>query len=200
MNRDLIVKTFRDPPVLNTERLYLRKLLKRDSVDMYEYSKNEVVTEYLLWSPHQSEFYTHRYLSYIQGRYRVGDFYDWAVIWKETGKMIGTCGFTRFNLEANSAEIGYVLNPDFWGKGIAPEAVREVMKFGFTDLALHRIEAKYMAGNTRSRRVMEKVGMTFEGINRESIHVKGRYISVGICSILEHEYREKYKNNGYISR
>lgn len=187
-----MTRTFREPPVLNTRRLYLRKMLKKDSRDMYEYARRHEVTEYLLWDPHESELFTHRYLTYIQSRYRSGDFYDWAVIYRDNDKMIGTCGFTRFNIESNSAEIGYVLNPAYWGIGIAPEAVREILRFGFDYLRLHRIEARFMAGNQRSRRVMEKVGMTFEGINRESMHVKGKYVSVGVCSILQQEYRNLY--------
>jgi len=192
MNHNEIVQIFRDPPILETPRLYLRKMLKKDSADMYEYSKLEEVTKYLLWDPHVSESYTYKYLSYLQSRYRAGDFYDWAVIWRDNNKMIGTCGFTRFNIEANSAEVGYVLNPSYWGLGIAPEAVRAVLNFGFLELGLHRIEAKYMADNIRSRQVMEKVGMTYEGICRDSIHVKGQYVSVGVCAILRNEYIEKY--------
>lgn len=201
MNRDELTRTFRDPPILETGRLYLRKMLKRDCADMYEYAHLPEVTKYLLWDPHENEGFTHRYLSYIQSRYRSGDFYDWAIVYRENNKMIGTCGFTRFNIEANNAEIGYVLNPNYWGIGIAPEAVREVMLFGFEKLCLHRIEARFMSDNLRSRRVMEKVGMTFEGISRESMHVKGKYVSVGVCSILRNEYREKYGyryENGHI--
>ncbi len=192
MTHDDIIRIFREPPVLETRRLVLRKMQKRDSHDMYEYASLRDVTEYLLWEPHESEYYTYRYLSYIQSRYRAGDFHDWAVTVRESGKMIGTCGFTRFNYEANSAEVGYVLNPAYWGYGIAPEAVLNVMRFGFMNLRLNRIEARYMVGNDRSRRVMEKVGMTFEGIARESMHVKGRYVSVGTCAILRREFQEKF--------
>jgi len=192
MNRDNLLKIFREPPILETKRLYLRKMLKSDSEDMYEYSANREVTKYLLWEPHLSETYTRKYLSYLQSRYRAGDFYDWAVVWRRTEKMIGTCGFTRFNFESNSAEVGYVLNPAFWGYGIAPEAVLTVMRFGFVNLGLHRIEAKYMIGNDRSRRVMEKLGMQFEGVARDSMHVKGGFVSVGTCAILRDEFRAIY--------
>ena len=188
MNHDELTRIFRDPPVLETGRLVLRRMLKSDSADMYEYARRQDVTEYLLWEPHASEQYTRRYLSYLQSRYRAGDFYDWALVLRDSGKMIGTCGFTRFMLDANAAEIGYVLNPDWWGKGIAPEAARAALRFGFRELGLHRIEAHYMTGNDRSRRVMEKIGMRFEGVFRESMFVKGKYVSIGICAILEGEY------------
>ena len=192
MNHDELTRIFRDPPELDTPRLTFRKMLKKDSEDMYEYASQRAVTEYLMWSPHDSEAYTRRYLTYLQSRYRTGEFHDWALVYRENGKMIGTCGFTRFNLEANSAEIGYVLNPAYWGMGLAPEAARRILQFGFLELRLHRIEAHYMVGNDRSRRVMDKIGMTFEGIQRESLHVRGHYVSIGVCSILMEEYRELY--------
>lgn len=188
MNHEEITRIFRDPPELGTPRLTLRKLLRQDSGDMYDYASRPEVSEYLLWQPHESEAFTRRYLNYLQSRYRAGDFHDWAVVLRESGRMVGTCGFTRFQYEANAAEIGYVLHPDVWGRGIAPEAARAVMRFGFGELRLHRIEARYILGNDRSRRVMDKLGMQFEGVARESIYVKGKYVSVATCAILEKEF------------
>ena len=102
--------------------------------------------------------------------------------------MVGTCGFTSFNCTSDSAEVGYVLNPEYWGKGIAQEALCRVLNFGFEKLNLNRIEARYMEGNERSRKVMERVGMTYEGTLRQGMLVKGNYIDVGICSILRSEW------------
>ena len=84
----------------------------------------------------------------------------------------------------NSGEIGYVLHPDFWGKGYACEAARCVIDFGFERLGLHRIEARFMMGNEQSLRVMEKLGMRFEGYHADEIFVKGCYKTIGICAIL----------------
>ena len=66
MNREELQRTFRDPPQLQTRRLVLRKMLKTDYRDMYEYASQERVTQYLLWRPHDSEAYTYKYLQYIQ--------------------------------------------------------------------------------------------------------------------------------------
>ncbi len=188
MNKSIIRRIFSDIPTLETERLILRRMQRRDAKDMFEYSKDPEVTKYLLWDPHPNVKYTERYLSYLEGRYRDGLFHDWAVVLRDSGKMIGTCGFTRFYDENDAAECGYVLNPRFWGQGIACEALSAVMKFGFMTLGLHRIECKYMIGNDRSRRVMEKAGMSFEGLLRESILVRNEYKTVGVCAILQNEY------------
>lgn len=190
MRREDICKIFANIPTIKTERLILRKIKGDDVEDMYEYSCDARVTEYLTWSPHPDKIYTLEYISYLQSRYRTGDFYDWAVVLKDTGKMIGTCGFTRFDYANNSAEIGYVLNNEYHGQGIATEAVKKVLEFGFERLCLNRIEGKYMVENAASRRVMEKCEMVFEGVRREGMLIKGRYRNVGVCSILKREYEE----------
>ncbi len=185
MKRELIYRTFSNIPTLHTERLTLRKMKVSDTDDMFEYASLAETTRYLTWRPHKSRDYTKEYLEYLGTRYATGDFFDWAVTLNEDGgKMIGTCGFTRFDLPNDSAEIGYVINPDYHGKGIAAEAAREVIRFGFEVLGLHRIEAKYMVGNTASRRVMEKLGMSFEGEHHDAIKIGGGYRTIGICSII----------------
>ena len=193
MKRETIYKIFSKIPCLETKRLILRKMKPSDSEAMFDYARREAVTKYLAWSPHKSEDYTRNYLEYISRHYAIGDFYDWAVVDKESEKMIGTCGFTRFDFKNDSAEMGYVLNPDFWGRELALEAAREVMRFGFETLGLNRIEARFLSGNEASLRVMEKLGMSFEGTYRSSMLVKGSYRDVSVCSMLRAEYEKMKK-------
>ena len=190
MKKETVYKLFSSIPELCTERFILRKMSLDDTDDMFEYSKLPEVTEYLVWSPHPDKAYTFDYLSYLQCRYNTGDFFDWAIVSKETGKMIGTCGFTRFDFRHDCGEIGYVINPSFKGQGIATEVVGRVIRFGFDELSLNRIECKFIPDNLASRRVMEKNRMTFEGIRRQGMLIKGEYRDVGICSILRREFFE----------
>lgn len=199
MKKEVICSVFSNIPTLRTERLTLRRMSINDTDDMFDYAKRQDVTEYLLWYPHQSKKYTSDYLRYIGTRYNLGEFYDWAVIETQSGRMIGTCGFTRFDLPHNSAEIGYVLNPEFHGKGYATEAAERVLEFGFEDLSLHRIEAKFMQGNDASLHVMKKLGMTLEGYRRDGMLVKQKYRTIGICSILRDEWTRKRRENDEIS-
>jgi ribosomal-protein-alanine N-acetyltransferase len=188
MKKDLIYRLFSHIPTLETDRLTLRGMRVSDAPHMFEYARRPSVTEYLTWEPHTSEEETREYLTYVGQRYRTGDFYDWAVVDKESGRMIGTCGFTSFNCPSDSAEIGYVLNPAFQGRGLATEAVLRVLAFGFEELKLHRIEAHFIEGNHASRRLMERAGMRFEGFARESMKIKGRYRTIGTCAILRSEF------------
>ena len=188
IKREKIYKIFSNIPRLETERLILRKMCIEDAEDMYSYARLAEVTKYLTWNPHPNVYYTRNYLEYVATRYAAGEFFDWAVIEKKTGRMIGTCGFTRFNYSSNSAEVGYVINPDFRGNGYAVEALRAVVDFGFKILGVRRIEANYMEGNTSSRRVMDKIGMCYEGMHRSSMLVKQEYKNICVCSILSNEY------------
>ena len=189
------LKRFINIPTLYWRGIKLRRILKTDIDDVYEYASDPVTSEYLLWSPHPTKAFTKKYLDHLDKKYRRAEFYDWGIEFE--GKMIGTCGFTCFSIENNSAEIGYVLNKRYWGRGIAKEAARMVMDFGFAELSLNRIEARYMVENDASRIVMEKCFMKPDGVLRSSIYCKKRYRDVGVYSILADEYFE-YKTKGLI--
>ena len=193
MKRETVYRIFSKMPTLETERFVLRQISIDDTDDMYEYSKRADVTKFLTWSPHPDKAYTFDYLSYLQTRYKSGDFFDWAIVDRESNKMIGTCGFTRFDFHNNCGEVGYVINPDYHGKGIATEVSARVIRYGFENLDLNRIECKYMIENEASRRVMEKNGMQFEGVRRKGMLIKGIYRDVGTCAILREEFYEKFE-------
>ena len=155
MKKEKIYRVFSHLPELASERLTLRKMLVADTADMYEYASRPDVTKYLTWQPHPDRDYTREYLEYLGNRYAAGMFYDWAVIYEPDCKMVGTCGFTAFHCTSDCAEVGYVLNPEYWGKGLAPEALRTVLEFGFETLGLNRIEAKFMEGMNRVLKPLE---------------------------------------------
>lgn len=189
MKRETVSRIFRDQPTLETERLILRRISPTDEGDFYEYASDPEVPRYLLWAPHPNLEYTREYLLYLESRYAVGDFFDWAIVLKESGRMIGTVGFTRFRYEDDCGEVGYVLSRAYWGKGYAAEAISRIIAFGFDTLSLERIEARIIEGNERSIHVAEKVGMQLEGYLRSSMRVKGELRTIGIMSILRDEYR-----------
>jgi len=93
--------------------------------------------------------------------------YSLAVVLPAEGRLIGVVTLTITNRELGQAELGYRLGPDCWGQGYATEAARALVGFGFATLGLHRIYALCHPDNTGSRRVMEKVGMQYEGHLRE---------------------------------
>ena len=175
-------------PKLYTERLVLRRISKKDIRDIYEYSRLGESTKYLLWYPHLSIKDTKRNVKRLLKKYKKGSLYDYAVVLKDNGKMIGTCGFSRIEPLDDKAEIGYVINPSFQKNGYATEAVRRLIRFGFEELGLERIEARYIIGNDASCELMKRVNMTYEGVLRHAVLAKGKHRDVGVFSILSNEY------------
>ena len=191
-----IREVFSDPPVLETERMYLKKIVPEFAADMYEYSCDPDVTKYLTWSCHSSEKETERYIKLLQKKYTAGVFNDWGLILKDSEKMIGTCGFTSFDYGQNTAEIGYVLAQPYWGKGLAVEAARAVMEFGFDVFGLSGFCAKCMEGNDGSMAVMKKLGMSFEGIYKNGMFIKGSYKTIIVYNVTKEKYYQA-KNDSH---
>jgi [ribosomal protein S5]-alanine N-acetyltransferase len=177
-------------PELETERLLLRKMRLDDAEAMFAYASDPEVTRYVLWEPHRSIEDSERFLRLAAEGYEKGDFGSWGVVLKDDGAFVGTCGVDVSYAPTHArAELGYVLSREHWGRGLMPEAVRAVIRFGFGRMGLNRMEARCIAENAASARVMEKAGMTYEGTLREREFIKGAYRDMKLYSILRREYR-----------
>ena len=119
-----------------------------------------------------------------------------AVTLKATGELIGNCGVRLKAAGAREADIGYELNPAFWGRGYASEAARAMVEYGFTALGVHRIWSWCIADNVASARVLEKLGMRQEGRLRENEYFKGRWWDTLLYAILEPEWRAGQAQHG----
>ena len=191
------VRLFSKNPTYETDRLILRRLLPKDALDMYSYARRPETSEFLLWEPHPSLSYTEDLIRFLQKEYATGKYSDFAIILKDGGKMIGTVGFTSYDEKNSVAEVGYVISPDHWHKGIATEALKAILGIAFCELKVQRVEAKYMPKNVFSGKVMDKCGMTYEGTARSRMLVKGTFRDIAYCSILKDEFFARYKESTY---
>jgi [ribosomal protein S5]-alanine N-acetyltransferase len=183
-------RVFSNLPELETERLLLRKMRLDDAEAMFAYASDPEVTRYVPWDTHRSMEDSESFLGFATEGYERGDFGGWGVVLKDDGVFIGTCGIdVGYAPEHARAELGYVLSREYWGKGLMPEAVRAVIRLSFGRMGLNRVEARCIAENTASARVMEKAGMTYEGTLREREFIKGAYRDMKLYSILRREYR-----------
>ncbi len=176
------------PPTLETERLVLRAMSLNDAEDMFVYASDPNVARYVTWPAHQSVDDSTGFLRFIEQRYAAGDAYDWGLVLKATGRLVGTCGYVKWNKNHHVGEIGYALGSDYWGRGLVTEATRKVIDFGFTEMQLNRIEAWCKLENLGSERVMQKVGMQFEGVARQKMFVKGSYHDLKQYAILRQDW------------
>ncbi len=103
----------------------------------------------------------------------------------DTNQFVGLIALTLGKINLKIAEVWYKIFPDYWRQGIATEALAQVLKFGFVDLGLHRIEAGCAVENLASIKVLEKVGMTREGRKRKVLPIKGKWTDNYIYAILD---------------
>ncbi|MDO6448413.1 GNAT family protein [Oceanobacillus profundus] len=180
--------TYSDLPKIETERLILRKITKPDVPDMYAYCSDPEVTRFVTWNPHQSLADTEAFVEFILNNYKKKSLAPWGMEYKKTGKIIGTVDLASWNPTHQSAEIAYCIHQDYWGCGLTTEAAKSVIAFGFSNMDLIRIQARCFVANIGSERVMEKLGMTFEGIVRKGMLVKGKHEDLKLYSILKEEF------------
>lgn len=172
---------------LTSERLVLREFTRDDFDAVHLYGSDPEVVKYMPWGPN-TRAETRRFLERnIQGQVvKPRTSYELAIT--IDGKLIGGCGLTIHSVSDKHAEIGYCLRRDMWGKGIATEVAAALIRFGFSELGLHRIAAKCDPDNHGSYRVMEKNGMKREGVLRDEKNIRGEWRDSYIYSILEHEW------------
>ena len=180
---------FSQLPELETERLTLRPLRMSDARDMYAYAQDPEVSRYVMWSAHTSVLQSRAFIRACIRQYRRGEPGSFAIVLKESGRMIGTVGFMWIQEENRSAEVGYSLGRAYWNRGIMTEALRAVVAFGFDTLRLNRIEAQHDLRNPASGRVMAHVGMQQEGVLRQRIKNKGMFVDVALYAILRSDPR-----------
>lgn len=171
-------------PVIETDRLILRKMTMRDASDMFRYCQDREVARHVLWDAHTSILETRAYIRYNLYQYRNGEPASWCIVLRDVGRVVGTIGYMSYSADNSTAEIGYSLAREHWGKGLMTEALNAVLDESFRTLKLHRIEAMHFSDNPASGRVMAKCGMHHEGHLRERIWCKGVFRDVEMWAIL----------------
>jgi len=174
---------------LESKRLVLREIELSDKLDLYTYASDIRVAQCMTWDVHQTLADTDQYLDFIFVQRQRNGVRPWGIEWKETGTLIGTIDFIWWDTKHQVAEVGYALSSDYWGKGIMTEALSAVINFGFREMNLVRIQAKCVVENIGSARVMEKSGMTYEGVQRKGILLKGKHRDLKMYGITNDEFK-----------
>jgi RimJ/RimL family protein N-acetyltransferase len=181
---------------LQTDRLILREYAEDDWRVMLAYQSQ----------PDYGTYYETQVRDEASTRAFLGHFIAWqqeqprrryqmAVVLRETGVLIGSCGLRlggieeRIDHSAHEGILGYDLDPTQWGHGYATEAAHALLRFGFETLGLHRVWTYHVADNRRSERVMERLGFTQEGLLRENERMQGRWWDTCVHGLLADEWR-----------
>ena len=149
---------------LETERMILRRLTEDDTDNLYELDSDTDVMRFLTGGVANTRaIIVEQSLPRFLGYYELyDDFGLWAAIEKESHQFMGWFHFRPFEENSEETELGYRLKKAYWGRGFATEGSQALINKGFRELAVSKVVATTMSLNTRSRRVMEKVGLQFE--------------------------------------
>lgn len=171
-------------PNIETERLHLRRVIDTDVKEILELRSNAETMKFIPRPLLKTEEDALDHIANIDTKIETQEGINWAITLKGSQKLIGIIGHYRIRPEHYRAEVGYMLLPQFHGKGIIPEAIKEVVKFGFEQIKLHSIEAIIDPANLASEKVLLKNGFIKEAHLIENEFFEGRFLDTVIYSIL----------------
>jgi len=178
-------------PTLKTERLLLRPFALPDAPDVQQLAGNKAIADTTLNIPHPYEDgMAEDWIATHQPKLEAGEHAVFAAALKADGKLIGAVGLT-IDSAFGRAELGYWIGEPFWGFGYCSEAAKRVVDFGFSKLKLNRIHASHFDRNPASGRVLQKTGMSKEGVARQHIKKWGEYEDLVLYGILRDEWAGK---------
>lgn len=185
-------------PRLQCERVILRPLEDSDAPTLYENVKEYEMARWLINLPHPyPEGGAMEFIRKVRGLMETGESYELAIESRETSGVLGVMSFCRVDKKNRNAEVGYWVAKAHRGRGIATEAGLALLAFGFEKLSLERIYSKCFVENIPSQRVLEKLGMRYEGTFRHEVLKEDRFIDMKYYSILKDEWLNKSGVNSH---
>ncbi len=172
-------------PILESERLVLRKIILTDAPELFELRTGEKTMEFIDKDKIASVQVAQDMIQNMDFQMQNNAAIMWGITFPGSAQIIGSIGFWRIIKEHYRAEIGYMLNPEYWNKGYVSEAMNSVINYGFNKMKLHTIEANINPHNLASRRVLEKQGFQQEGYYRENYYFNGKFLDTTVFSLLK---------------
>lgn len=175
-------------PLLETDRLILRRVTSDDANSMLTYLSDADVMKYMGLEPFRSIEEALDEISWYESIFENGTGIRWGISLKGQGEIVGSCGFLNRVAKHSRAEIGFELHKEYWGKGIASEAIASVVSYGFEQMNLQRIEALIELENTSSQKAVERQGFMREGLLRSYEYTCGKFDDLYMYSIVKPDY------------
>jgi ribosomal-protein-alanine N-acetyltransferase len=194
MNHDLF--DFSEFPILKTGRLVLREMTQDDAPAVFAIFGDAETCRYFICQnrrPYPSiEETTANVINWSARRFKDRLGLRWALTLCGDNTLIGTAGYNYWDQRNHCGEVGYDLLRTEWGKGLMPEALHAILRFGFTRMALNRVEADVTEGNSASIRVLEKCGFRQDGVLRQKHFCNGQYFDNLLFGLLRRDYEAQF--------
>lgn len=180
----MLTINFNPFPNLETERLILRRVVKSDVNEIFALRSDKEIMKYIPRPLAKSTEDALEHIATIDATIDKNEGINWAITLKNSSKLIGIIGHYRIQPQNHRAEVGYILHPEFHGRGIIPEALKKVLEYGFNEMELHTIEAVIDPENKASEKVLLKSGFIKEAHFIENQFYEGRFLDTVIYSLL----------------
>ncbi|MGY1519403.1 GNAT family N-acetyltransferase [Luteimonas sp. A482] len=176
-------------PVLTGQRLCLRGPRVQDIDDVFALFSHADVMRFWSSAPMRVRMQAEGKVEEMLDGFARRESLNWLIAARRDDRAIGSCTLYRFDARHRRAEVGYALHPDWWGRGLATEAVALALDWGFHRLGLHRIEADIDPRNEASRRLLAGLGFRREGLLRQRFLIDGSASDSEIFGLLQDEWR-----------
>jgi ribosomal-protein-alanine N-acetyltransferase len=175
-------------PTLETERLLLRSFVLSDAADVRRLAGNWAIADTTLNVPHPYEDgMAEAWISSHQRSFEAGELAAFAITLRANNELVGAIGL-RVDRPFDRANLGYWIGEPFWGLGYCTEAATSIVEYGFGEMKLQRLHAEHLERNPASGRVLQKIGMSKEGIARQHTKKWGKYEDLVLYGLLRNEW------------
>lgn len=186
----MLTVNFTPFPILETERLHLRRLTNDDVDGIFALRSNPKTMEFIPRPLAKTNEDALTHIANIDAKIQNNEGINWAISLKGETQFIGLIGLFRIEFENYRSEIGYMILPEFHGKGIATEAIKEVLRYGFEVMQLHSVEAIIDPGNFASESILLKNNFVKEAHLKENEYFEGKFWDSVIYSILKRNFKK----------
>jgi ribosomal-protein-alanine N-acetyltransferase len=181
----MLTINFNPFPVIESPRLILRRPVAADIDELFKYRSDKELMQYI---PHRyatSRAQVEETLERIDKLIAANEGINWAITLKGDDTIIGMVGYVHFYKEHYRAEIGYMLHTPYHGQGIAAEATKAAIDYGFGALQLHSIEAIVNSKNAASQKLLQRLGFTNDAFFRDYLCHDGKFMDANVYSLLK---------------
>ena len=172
-------------PVLETKNLILRQISPKDDHEVFALRSNPETMKFIPRPLAETIEDAQKFITDCNASIEKNDLINWAITSKKEDQLIGMIGFFRLQPENFRGELGYILNPNFHGKGIMKEALDKALQFGFRTLNFHSIEAVIDPRNTASEKLLVKANFKKEAHFKENFFYNNEFLDTVIYSLLK---------------
>jgi ribosomal-protein-alanine N-acetyltransferase len=177
-----------EQPTLTTERLLLRPFTLADAPRVEALAGAREIADTTLHIPHPYPVgAAEQWIATHAPRFVTGTLATFAIVEQQSADLVGAVGLTIESHDARG-ELGYWVGVPYWGHGYATEAARALLVYGFESRRLNRVQARHFLRNAASGRVMQKLGMTYEGTFRQAMRKWDQFEDIVMYAILASEW------------